>query len=234
MIDNDLMFLAKCENEDLRSLADILVYDPESHSQRMTEGLSLTENYQKNYPDNMKEVIPQIVQELQLFGGNSVLNFFRGHGVQYREILCDVCNKLKVNFNEKSSVERIEEQLLIKVLEDSVEDMTKEQIQDIGGDLGLKNKDMLKHAIVVGSPIYYRLVIAIVQGLIRRYGLALTGRVLSVRMLSVLAGPVGLVATSIWTLMDIAGAAYRVTIPCVILIAYMRATYSKPIALLTM
>lgn len=231
--DKDLTFLENCHNEDLKTLADLLVFDPDSQTKRLTESLSLTSSYQENYPKKMKALIPQMVQELQLFGGNSVMNFFRGHGVSYREILCDVCDKLKVNYNRESVINRIEEQLLLKVLRDSVENMSVEEVKTVGGDLGAKNKDMLRHALVAGSPIYYRLVIVMVQNMIRRMGLRFAGRVFGQRMLAILSGPVGLIATSVWTIADIAGAAFRVTIPCVIMIAYMRATYNKPIALLT-
>ena len=43
------------------------------------------------------------------------------------------------------------------------------------------------------------------------------------RSLCVFAGPIGWVVTAVWTLLDIAGPAYRVTIPAVIQVAYMRA-----------
>ncbi len=42
------------------------------------------------------------------------------------------------------------------------------------------------------------------------------------RWLSIFAGPIGWMLTAIWTAIDIVGPAYRVTIPCVIQIAYMR------------
>ena len=40
-----------------------------------------------------------------------------------------------------------------------------------------------------------------------------------------LAGPVGWALTGAWTLTDVAGPAYRVTIPAVIQIALLRKTY---------
>jgi uncharacterized protein YaaW (UPF0174 family) len=42
------------------------------------------------------------------------------------------------------------------------------------------------------------------------------------RVMGVLAGPIGWVLTAIWTIVDIAGPAYRVTIPAVIYVAYLR------------
>jgi uncharacterized protein YaaW (UPF0174 family) len=43
------------------------------------------------------------------------------------------------------------------------------------------------------------------------------------RWLSIFAGPIGWALTAVWTAIDLAGPAYRVTIPAVIQIAYMRA-----------
>ena len=40
--------------------------------------------------------------------------------------------------------------------------------------------------------------------------------------MAIFAGPIGWLLTVIWTAIDVAGPAYRVTIPCCIQIAYMR------------
>nr|WP_252120284.1 ubiquinol-cytochrome C chaperone family protein [Symbiopectobacterium purcellii] len=54
-------------------------------------------------------------------------------------------------------------------------------------------------------------------------GIATWGTVfVASRALSVLAGPVGLALSSAWMLSDIAGPAYRVTIPACIVIAWLR------------
>ncbi|EMH38121.1 hypothetical protein HMPREF1428_01328, partial [Helicobacter pylori GAM83T] len=45
----------------------------------------------------------------------------RGTGVLYREILCEVCNKLKVNYNKKSDTTLIEENMLSSILQKSLE-----------------------------------------------------------------------------------------------------------------
>ena len=53
-------------------------------------------------------------------------------------------------------------------------------------------------------------------------GLTLGGNVLLTRTASILTGPIGWIITGLWTMVDIAGPAYRVTIPAVIQIAYLR------------
>jgi uncharacterized protein YaaW (UPF0174 family) len=47
------------------------------------------------------------------------------------------------------------------------------------------------------------------------------------RFFAIFTGPIGWVLTGIWTAFDIAGAAYRVTIPCTITIAYLRIVSEK-------
>ena len=52
-VDFDLHFLQFCENEDLRVLCDILMYD--NHGKiRLNENLSTSDNYLSCYPYKMK------------------------------------------------------------------------------------------------------------------------------------------------------------------------------------
>ena len=53
-------------------------------------------------------------------------------------------------------------------------------------------------------------------------GLALATNAMLTRAVSIFAGPIGWILTGLWTFADLAGPAYRVTIPSVIYVAYMR------------
>ncbi len=53
-------------------------------------------------------------------------------------------------------------------------------------------------------------------------GLSLGANATLTRGLSILAGPIGWIITGVWTAIDIAGPAYRVTIPACILVATLR------------
>ncbi|WP_221279278.1 hypothetical protein [Helicobacter gastrocanis] len=64
--------------------------------------------------------------DLQTFGGNTFANMWRGGGVLYREILCDVCDKCKVNYNQASSTPGIETGPFMKLLADSFDKSCKE------------------------------------------------------------------------------------------------------------
>lgn len=229
-MDKDLLFLTECRNDDLQTLADYLVYDPKDKKKRFNEPLSDTRNYQIYYPHAMKNLVIEISNGLSYYGSNDIAYWIRGalgkkKGVSYREILEDVCDKLKVNYNKTISTELIEQYLLQKVLADAVEKMSPEEVDILCADFGLKGKQDMAHVFALGSPIYYRAIILLVQALVKRMGLAAASYFIGGRLLALLAGPVGLVITGLWAAVDIAGPAYRVTIPCVILIAYMRATY---------
>ena len=105
MIDKDLTFLEQCRNEDLRTLADYLVYDPSDHQKRHFESLSSNMMYKYYYPQKMQLMVNAMSEELSYFGSNDIAYFtrklFGKHGgVPYREILEDVCKKLKKVISE--------------------------------------------------------------------------------------------------------------------------------------
>ena len=74
MNNSDLSFLTDCSNEQLRLLADVLVFDPKDHKKRYTERLSARASYAVYYPHDMKKLLPEIVDEYQRFGGNTIAN----------------------------------------------------------------------------------------------------------------------------------------------------------------
>ena len=80
MVDKDLDFLSKCSNEQLQLLTDFILYDKDG-KKRYTEQLSKLDNFEDNYPDNIIELLPNIVDELQRFGGNTFFNIVRRHGI---------------------------------------------------------------------------------------------------------------------------------------------------------
>ncbi|MCQ2782733.1 hypothetical protein JT067_01650 [Helicobacter pylori] len=61
------------------------------------------------------------LKSYSITGANSFANFFRDEGVLYKEILCDACDHLKVNYHEKSPTSLIEQNMLSKLLKDGLE-----------------------------------------------------------------------------------------------------------------
>lgn len=237
--DTDLEFLKNCSSEDLAILVDIITKDKDGNV-RLTEELTLNERFKKHAPDH-REYWDLIAAEIQCFGGNTLATMLRGgEGVLYKEVLTDACDKMKVSYNSNSSIELIEMNLLMKILTDSLDKMTPEELREIVEDLKLNPTDFSKQAIVLalqglirssGIIVYQVALIvanAVAKAVVGR-GLAFAANIGLSRAIGVFAGPIGWVLTGAWALMDVAGPAYRITMPCVVQIAFLRAklTYEK-------
>lgn len=232
--DPDLEFLASCDDDDLGILIDVLTKDKNGEV-RWTEELTESEDFKQHFP-NHKKYWKLIAAEIQTFGANTIATiFFRGgKGVLYREVLVNVCDKLKVNYNKKSSTSQIEVNMLMKIMTDSLDDMSPQQLKEAVESLNLPTgKNFSKEAVMIALQVAikksgffaYRASVIIANAVAK----AIVGRGLTfginaglTRAISVFAGPVGWAIAGIWTLIDIAGPAYRVTIPAVIQVAYMR------------
>lgn len=230
--DKDLTFLENCSNENIKLLVDILVYDKDGKT-RWTEELTINQEFKKAYPNNLKDVIPLVINELQCFGGNTFLNAFRGHGVKYKEILVKVCKQYKVNFNENAPAELLEKYLLQKILLMAAEKMSDEDVKHLG-DIHTKTKDMLLKNISnfhLGDPIIIKMVTTLVIEVAKRNGLkalaGFAGKFAGGRFFAILTGPIGWAVTAVWTIFDFAGPAFRVMIPATITVAYLRIISQK-------
>lgn len=175
-----------------------------------------------------------MVKELGLYGGNSVVNFFKGEGADYSTILRKVAKRLKVSFRDSQSDKVIEGYMLQKLFDDMSDRLSDEELRTMAQEFGVKPLRYSRQAIVAALQIAIRrggiygltwsMSVANVvarQAIGRGVTTFASGTVLS-RSISVLAGPVGWALTAAWTAYDIAGPAYRVIVPAVIQIAYIR------------
>ena len=229
--DEDLEFLRDAKSSDLNDLVDVLTKDKDGEK-RITEHLTTNNLYQQYYPDH-KKYVHIILDEIQTFGGNSFANAFRGGGVMYREILCDVCDKMKVNYNKKSSIEIIEENLLMSILTKAVEKMSEAEKKELAKELGLNTTNFTKDGVVLalqtamkmGKFKTYQIILVAVNAIWKfLFGKGLTIVVNSTisRVVGIFLGPIGWAITGVWTAIDIAGPAYRVTVPVVLQVALLR------------
>ncbi len=176
--DSDLEFLKRLSSSDLKDLFDALVYD-EDGTLRMNEELTDSTEY-KRYGSDYAKYPTRIAEELQCYGGNTFINFFRNEGVLYKEILCDVCDHLKVNYNEKSSTSLIEQNMLAKILKDSLEQMSKKDLEELYHELGMtninkmigENKQILIASVLtlfrMGGSHSYALAIAVADAMVKK------------------------------------------------------------------
>lgn len=233
-LDEDLEFLQYLDDKSLDLLVEVLIKNKDGKL-RLTENITSNDLYKINNPQHSK-YWELIGEEIQTFGGNTFVNVIRKKGVTYKEILCDVCDKMKVNYNKKSNVLTIEKNLFMKILEDSMENMTEEELKNIVKELNLKTQSFTKQTVMAA------LQVAIKQGGFKSYqiavivanavwkalfgkGLTLVANSTLTKTISIFAGPIGWVITGVLTAIDIAGPAYRVTIPTVIQVAFLRKMY---------
>jgi uncharacterized protein YaaW (UPF0174 family) len=231
--DSDLKFLADVASSDLDSLVETLIKGKDG-SERLTEELTINDRYRSHSSDH-HQYWDLIAAEIQCFGANSLATIFRGgEGVLYKEVLTDVCDKMKVNYNKDASVEIIEMNLLMKMLTEAMKGLSADELKKIVEDLNLNTTNFTAQAVTValqgairfsGFAAYQVALIvanAVAKALLGS-GLKLATNAALTRAMSVFAGPIGWSITGLWTFVDIAGPAYRVTIPAVIQVAFLRA-----------
>jgi len=240
--DKDLEFLKDCSNDELGELLQMLVYDPKDGEKRLSESITLEHRYIKHEPDH-RQYWDLIAAELQAFGANTFASIFRGgKGVLYREILCDVCKKLKVDFVEETATKFIELKLLQKLTAETLSQMTEEERKSlckeagfINGDIPLSSMTASSVSALLAMPASYKVIIASANYLTKiLLGKVLVGRGAVIaaqgglgRAAGVFFGPIGWAISGAWLAWDIAGAAYRVTTPAVIKIATLRLAKEK-------
>ena len=233
--DADLEFLGQCSDEQLRELADILMKDKDGKL-RYTEEITKTKEY-KIYEHRYSRYWKILAGELQLFGGNSVVNnIFRfGRGVKYDEILNDVLDKINVPYNKSLNILTKEDKLIEKIFSDMLKNMPEEKRMELVKDMDLKVTGFSSQAIMIavqtglraGGFLSYQITVIVanyVARLVLGRGLRLATNAALTRGLSFLIGPVGWAVTGIWTAFDIAGPAMRVTLPACVIIACLRKT----------
>lgn len=198
--------------------------------------LKLDEGVLDYGPGEERQTSESIARTIRKLGSNDFATLFRvGEGVQYSEVVFDVGNKLKANVLERNSVEKNESIILLKMFEDALERMTEEEKRAIFRSIGLNERELPTGPITT----------AVLQGLLCQYGgfyiyqisvivanmfsKALLGVGLSfatnaaiTRTVGTLLGPIGWIATGLWLAIDLAGPAYRKTVPAVIHIALLR------------
>jgi small GTP-binding protein len=178
----------------------------------------------------------KISNYLRQMGSNDVATLLRGgEGVSYDEIVLDVGEKLKAKVKKSYSIDENEAQILLKMFEDALERMTDEEKRSILMSMGVN-----EFTIPFGP-----LGVAVVQNLLRQFGGFSTYRVTVIvanmmsrsllgsglsfatnaaltRTVGTLLGPVGWIATGLWLALDLAGPAFRKTVPAVIHVALLR------------
>lgn len=235
--DRDLQFLASCKSEDLKTLVDMMTSDKDGNV-RLSEQLTNTDAYLRYYPDRLPCMWQEIANELQRFGGNTIVNVFRKGGVCYREILQDVCRKMEIYYSDLDETAELERRLLEKVCMETVRRMPEEELRQMAEQLDIGEKHpqkfmlmfALQMAIRKGGVLFTRIALYVAQMISKMLlgrGILMFGGNLLNKAFGILGGPIGWAVTLGWAAFDLASPAYRVTIPCVIQVSCMRLRFME-------
>lgn len=232
-IDIELINVLKTSsNEDLEILIDIITGNGEGRLALSNEVKTKLMEYKIGLQGHDSTYL-LIATEIQKFGGNTLINLFRRKGVSYREIVCDVANHVGANYNDKNDIAQIESTILVKIIENSLDQMSDDEKKSFFDQFGveyIQGAGPLAMAALIATIkltgfATYKLAAIVAQSTAK----ALLGKGLAfgttgglMKGISVFSGPIGWAITGIWTAFDLASPAYRVTVPCVIQIAYMR------------
>ena len=230
--DKDLRFLSSCENEDLRVLCDILTRDRLGNI-RVTEQLTSTDEYNRNYPEDMLFLVPQISNELLKYGSNTLATFWHNEPDSYQTVLRRVCKQMDVRTMEKDSVTKMEHNLLTTLCQDTLNKMSERELRLLANENGIPDKRLTRQALTAALLMAIRTsravltriaarVIQYIVEIIAIRGVATAGIETATRAVGGALGPIGWIALGAWTVYDISSPAYRVCVPAVLQVAYMR------------
>lgn len=236
--DKDLEFLAELEDKYLDLLVEIITTDPKDRKYWISETLTKNKNFKRYYPAH-SHYWKEIAEEIQYWGANSIISLIRKNGVLYQEIVSDVAKKVKANIDGLSSIEEKENAILLKLFSDSLERMNEKERMALIKEMNLVSpKDFSTEAITLACQVLFKvggvqsfqltaLISNAVANAVMGKAMVLAGNAALARGVAFLTGPVGLGITALWTAFDLAGPAYRVTIPTVVQIAFLRQTYNS-------
>jgi uncharacterized protein YaaW (UPF0174 family) len=228
--DEDLVpLLRSASNEMLAPLVDYILEKGKPSAQ-----LGSTAAFRQNYP-NHHVYADDIAAEIQKFGANTLMSHLKrgGKGVPYRDIITNVAKKLGVRRRFRS-VERMEDEIVAKVLSDAYDKMTPEQQRALLDSLKISNPGPIGAPVAVGTLqagihaagfAAYKGAVIVANGManvVLGHGLAVGANAALVKGIAVFAGPVGWTLTGLLSASVVAGPAYRVCVPAVLQVALIR------------
>lgn len=212
---------ARRSTEDIQPLLKYLGYDPDG----------------KNLED--LETANEIADCLCRMGSNDFATLLRGNKpVSYAEVVADVAKKLKApGASKTASVEHNETCILQKLFADALDSMSEEEKRTLFQSMDLNMKDLplgsgsaiLMAALLKqfgGFATYqYALILAnMISRALLGSGLSFATNAAITRSVGALLGPIGWIGTGAWLLVDLAGPAFRKTVPSVVHVATLRQT----------
>lgn len=222
--------LTACSDSDLMPLRDTI-------TRTFTNCLDCAEAYLEA-PESPSTYIEEIIAEIRRFGGNTLANIARGDGVPYAQIARAAADKAGAKYAADASVEEVEWAVIANALDGAVAKMDaaarvalEVEFESAGFDgLDLSDPAPLS-AQLAATGIRakgfgaYRATIIVAAAYARTLlgeGATVPTHSALARAIGAIAAPVRGVASPLYALIHLGGPAYRVTIPAVAQIGFLR------------
>ena len=192
----------------------------------------------------------KLADYLRKMGSNDIANLFRKDFVDYKTVVYEVAERLgadnmmgvlfpnipfKTYSKEDFSVEQWEERIIIKLFADTLDKLSIEEKRQLFESMGISDADIPfgKSGVLLaqialkqfgGFAVYKTTLIVanmVSRALIGK-GLTFAANAALTKSLSMALGPIGWAITGLWLAVDIAGPAFRKTVPSVIHVAMLR------------
>jgi uncharacterized protein YaaW (UPF0174 family) len=226
-----LNILRQCDAKEKIPLVDYITDSGKGRLSLSKESLDkLSKAKDKEFNDTVDQLV---IKEIQSFGGNSLVNLMRlGKGVSYDEIVRDVASKVGAKVTSIANCEAMENAITAKIIEKAWDKMSPQERKTMTESMNIPAKGPATLAAVLaaaelGGFATFRLAAIVANALAKQIigkGLTFGANAALMEGVGVLVGPVGWAVMALWLAADLAGPAYRVTVPCVIQIAYLRQT----------
>lgn len=230
--DPDLDFLKDCSSAELNVIVEVLLHDKKGQ-QRSIVQLPNHPLYKQHAPDHAL-YWSVIAGEVQRYGSNPLAALARaGRGKHYMKILEDVCGRFGIRYIPGASVEVIERELYMTLLNKALASMSTTNLQLFAEKMGIHPETMTSPGILESLSEKMRLddtpssqiAMLIAHGAARHASTAgyeeITSDILR-PLLEIFAAPVSAELEHISPL-SLTGSAHWIVIPTVLQIAYLRA-----------
>lgn len=184
---------------------------------------------------NTRTTAEKIARYLCEMGSNDIATFFRDEPVEYSEVVFDVGKKLGAKVAIENSITKNERFILEKLFADTLDRMSPEEKRSLFENMNVDSSDIPYGAAGTlitqvllkqfgGFLVYRYAVVAanVVAEAVLGAGLSFATNAALTRTIGAFLGPIGWIATGAWLAIDLAGPAYRKTVPAVIHVAYLR------------
>lgn len=228
---NNLTFLRQVPNDDLIILFDLILKSPSSNGKLMDNTKHFSD-YLRFYPGNIKKVLPYLIYDLRLYGGWEIDNYFRGIGPSYSDLLREVAESLNVSYNKEDTEQQIEESILRLLFIEVLSHLDDQACDQIIKELNLDQTECIEVDSKIEILEYWdkksednRLLTVMVNSLMnyftRREVMGSSRSKIS-ELNELMAEGLSHLKSFLWYFLDISEEKFRITVPSIILIAYLR------------